>query len=234
MALADYQALVDSMVRAESAAIDATDRDQAIALAVQRYSQDVERRLVKDVAWTPSGYFGPLPEGWAPGCYLIGGEYPINQIPRSVVEISVYQAPDGQMLVAPQAIHTGELVRVTFAAPHVLEGVDPGAVDTIPLVHREAVASYAAHFLCKQLATKYSGERDSSISADRSDTESRARNYAARARDYRAGYFAVIGKVDPQADKGGGAAATLGQEAAAAIGTLPGRRRSNLTHGSVL
>lgn len=230
MALADYQALVDSMVRAENGAIDATDRDQAIALAVQRYSQDVERRLVKDVAWSASGYFGPLPDGWVLGSYLVDGEYPIHQVPRSVVEIAVYLTPDSQMLVVPDAIHAGELVRVSFAAPHVLDD----AVDTIPLAHREAVASYAAHFLCKQLATKYSGERDSSMSADRSDTESRARNYAARARDYRAGYFAVIGKVDPQSDKGGGAAAALGQEPAAAIGALPGRRRSKLTHGAAL
>lgn len=234
MALADIQGLVDNLVRDESGATGPDVRDQAIALAVLRYSQDVERRATEDVAWSASGCFGTLPAGWVAGSYLIEAEYPVGQVPRSLVEMSIYQAPDGQLLAVPQAIHTGELVRVVFAVPHALTGEDDGALDTTAPEHREALASYAASLLCKQLATKYSGERDSSISADHSNTESRARNFAARARDYRAAYYAGIGKLDPQSDKGGSAAPGTGQAPAAAIGTLPGRSRNRLTAGAVL
>lgn len=233
MALADIQGLVDNLVRDESGATGSDARDQAIALAVLRYSQDVERRVAEDVAWSASGYFGTLPAGWVAGSYLIEAEYPVGQVPRSLVEMSVYQAPDGQLLAVPQAIHTGELVRVVFTVPHQLSGEGEEAVDTTAPKHREALASYAASLLCKQLATKYSGERDSSISADQSNTESRARNYAARARDYRAAYYAGIGKLDPQSDKGSAAAGT-GQEPASSVGTLPGRNRSQLTYGATL
>lgn len=232
MALSDYQALVSRLVRDESSAILDADRDQAIALAVLRYSQDVERLLIADVVWTPSGYFGPLPAGWVAGSYLVEAEYPIGRVPRSVVEMALYQAPDGQLLVVQEPIPTGNLVRVVFAVPHELSGSGGSAVDTIVTEHMEAVASYAAQILCKQLATKYSGERDASISADQSNTDSRSRNYAARARDYRAAYYAGIGKLDPQADKG--ASAAPGQEPSAAIGSLPGRGRSHLTYGAAL
>lgn len=65
--------------------------------------------------------------------------------------------------------------------------------------------------LCQQLAAYYSAERETSISADGSNTESRARNYAYRAKDYRAAYFAGIGKADPvaQAASGGAGAPRL-------------------------
>ncbi|HSV78902.1 MAG TPA: hypothetical protein VLK85_06805, partial [Ramlibacter sp.] len=82
----------------------------------------------------------------------------------------------------------------------------------------------------KQLATLFSGERDATINADQSNTESRARNFAFRSKDYRAAYYAGIGKADPQGDKSGG---TSG-EPAASVSAWPGRTRNSLTRGSYL
>jgi hypothetical protein len=69
--------------------------------------------------------------------------------------------------------------------------------DSIPQRHRLAVASFAAHLLCQQLATRFAGDRETTLGSDMSRTESRSRNYAARAKDYRAAYFAGIGQLDP-------------------------------------
>ncbi len=228
MALADYQQLVDSLVRDASGTLTAVDRDRAIELARLRYSADAERTLTQDVTWTAAGYFGPMPAGWVAGAYLLGAEYPIGEQPPASVEMSVYLQP-GQVenLMTPDALVAGAVVRVTFAAPHQLTG-SPTPADTIPARHMEAVASYAAHVLCKQLATHYSGERETSINADASNTESRARNYAARAKDYRAAYYAGIGKADPQGAGGSGGAGGGGSsgEPSASVSSWAGRRRN--------
>lgn len=231
MALADYQALVRQLVRDESGTLlQPGDFDQAIELARLRYSQDCPLRLVEDVTWPAAGAFAPTPEGWEQGqSSLVRAEHPVGQVPPSVIDLSVYVQPGGvQQLCVPDPLQAGQVVRVTFARPHQLDGSGV----TVPAEHQEALASYAAHILCKQLAAHYSGERDASIGADGSNTESRSRNYALRARDYRASYYAGIGRIDPQADKSGGLPVQAAQPASS-IGALPCRGRSGLTRGAV-
>ncbi len=224
MALADFETLIASMVPADGAYGD-PERDTALQIAVLRYSQDVPRTVVNDVLWAATGYEGPLPADWIDGCELIAGEYPIGLRPPEALDVSIYVAPGPvQSLLAAESLPAGAEARITFSAPHQLVG-GGAPLDTIPLGHREAVASYAAFQLCRQIATKFGHERDTVISADRSDTESRARNFAARARDYRAGYFAGIGKADPQAGNGG----TSSAEAAGAVVSWPSRSRGSLT-----
>lgn len=224
MALADFETLIASMVPADGAYGD-PERDAALEIAVLRYSQDVPRTVVNDVTWAAPGYEGPLPADWIDGCELISAEYPIGSHPPDILDVTIYVAPGlVQTLMSADSLPAGAEARITFSAPHQLVGGGT-PLDTIPLGHREAVASYAAFQLCRQIATKYGHERDTVISADRSDTESRARNFAARARDYRAGYFAGIGKADPQGN-GGGAS---GAEAAGAVVSWPGRSRGSLT-----
>lgn len=234
MPLADYQTLVTQMVRDQSGTVATTDRDAAIESARLRYSQDAERTLVQDVVWAADGYFGPLPTGWAAGSYLLGAEYPIGQQPLASIELAIYiDGAGAQKLATTAALTAGSTVRVSFAAPHELTA-GPPAADTIPLAHREAVASYAAHVLFKQLAAYYSGERESSINADASNTDSRSRNYAARAREARAAYYAGIGKADPLADQGGSSnAAGRGGEPAASTSSWAGRSRANLRTNDV-
>jgi hypothetical protein len=227
MALADYQQLVESMVRDQSDAITPADRDRAIELARLRYSQDAERTLTEDVTWLAAGFVGPLPTGWVAGAYVLDAEYPIGEQPPTMIELAVYQDPTQQQLAVTEALAVGKVVRVRFAAPHVLVG-GGSPQDTIPAVHREAVASYAAHLLCKQLATYYAGSRESSIGADSSATDTRASNYRASAKTWRAGYFSGIGKADPEgAAAGGGGTVGVGQPAAS-VGAWPGRRRAGL------
>ncbi len=227
MAFADYQTLVDKMVRAQGTDVIATtDRDSAIELARKRYSADCERDLVEDVTWLEDGYFGPLPASWAAGAYLKQVEFPIGDQPTRLIEVAIGATPDEQTLVAEDALQAGDIVRVTFAAPHQLNGGDTPA-DTVPAHHQEAVASYAASLLCGQLAAHFSGERETPTGSDFSNTESRSRNYAARAKEYRAAYYAGIGKADPRLAKADGGAAS---EATASVSSWSGRPRSNLVH----
>lgn len=221
--LADYQQLVDSLVRDQSATLTAQDRDRAIDLARARYSADAERTLVEDIVWGTAGYLGPLPSQWATGAYVLEAESPIGEQPRAIIELATYITPTVVKLAVVEPLGAADVVRLTYAAPHVLTDT----VDTVPAEHREALASYAAHVLCKQLATHYSGERETSINADQSNTDSRARNYAMRAKDYRAAYYAGIGKADPQAASSGSSGAGAGASTpAASVGSWAGRKRT--------
>jgi hypothetical protein len=230
MALADYQSLVNKMVRDSSDTITAADRDQAIELARLRYSVDAERKMTEDVVWLADGHLGPLPANWVLGSYLVTGEFPIGQQPPSLIELSVYVTPTGEQLMVEDALAAGDTLRVQYAAPHLLTAGNAPA-DTIPPAHREAVASYAAAVLCKQLASYYSGQRETAMNADASNTDSRSRNYAARAKEYRAAYFAGIGRADPQSDKGG--AGSVAGAPAASVSSWEGRRKTNLTRISL-
>lgn len=229
VALADYQTLVDSLVRDASGTLTSMDRDRAIELARLRISADAPRELVKDVTWVADGYFGPLPDGWADGAWIKSAEYPVGRQPLELVELAVYADGAAQQLMAGDTLPAGSVVRVVFSAPHLLST----GVDTIPAECREAVGSYAAYLLCRQLATHYSGERDASIGADASNTESRARNYAARAKEYRAAYYAGIGKADPQLMSAGGSSGTgSGGAPAASTSGWDGRTRAGLRNNS--
>jgi hypothetical protein len=232
MPLADYQQLVDSMVRDQSSAIKPADRDRAIGLALVRYSTDCERVLTEDLTWSAPGFLGPIPEGWTDGAWLHSAEYPIGLQPPAMIDLAYYvEAPDVQRLASQEALPSGAVVRVSFAAPHVLAG-GAAPADTVPVAHKEALASYAAMILCRQLSTYFSGQREAAMGSDKSDTDTRARNFAQRAKEYRAAYYSGIGKADPQADKGG-ASAPVG-DPAASVSSWAGRPRSNLTRGALL
>lgn len=222
MALTDYQQLVDSMVRDQSSHLSTGDRDEAIALAVLRYGADAPRELLEDVTWPAAGYTAPLPVGWVQGSYITSAEYPIGEQPVATIDLVAYRTPSGEELMSADAMPLGAVVRIGYSVPHALGGAN----DTIPSVHREALASYAAHLLCKQLAAYHSSDRDSSINADSSNSDSRARNWAARSREYRAAYYAGIGRVDPQASADVQNQQSKAMGPAASASAWPGRVRS--------
>nr|WP_315237713.1 hypothetical protein [uncultured Albidiferax sp.] len=217
------------MVRDQSGTITSEDRDRAIELARLRYSGDSERQLTGDVTWLYDGVVGPMPAAWTDGAYLLDWEWPVGTPQPNGLELVVYVTPTDVQLMADTALRVGDVVRLRFGVLHTL-----GAEDTIPARHREAVASYAAHVLCKQLATHYSGERETSIGADGSNTDSRARNYAARTKEYRAAYFGGLGIADPQAGAtGAGGGSAFMAVPAASVTSWPGRSRYSLTRGSL-
>ena len=219
MALADFPSLVARLVRAPSDLVTPDDIDRAIASAVRQYSQDRPRTLVRDTTWTDAGHYGPLPPDMDVESRVLQAECPIGDDPPSLRQVAIALRPgDLVELVCDDSLAAGSAMRVEFTAAHVLDA----DTDTVPPAHRDVVGSWAAHLLCRELAAHFSGERESSIGADRSDTESRARNYAARSKEYRAAYFAGLGLVDPTMAGAGNGSAAAG---AGAVVSWPGRPR---------
>ena len=218
MALTDYQSLVARLVRAPADLITTPDIARVIASAVRQYSLDRPRTLVRDTTWAQAGHYGPLPADMDASSRVLEAESPIGSVPRHlrIVAIAV-EPPEELSLLCTDSLAAGDVMRVEFTAAHVLDA----ETDTVPAEHRDALGSWAAHLLCRELATYFSGERESSIGADGSNTESRARNYAARAKEYRAAYFNSLGLVDPAA-AGSGAVPPAG---ASAVATWPARLR---------
>jgi len=201
MSLADhYQPLVTRLVRDDVARISEDDRDNAIALAVERYNQDRPRLAVEDVTSDGTRLLA-LPAAWETDFSALASlEYPLGDVPPTLLEgFELYRTPSETKVLLRSAPASGAAVRATFTVRHLLTF----AADTIPAQHREAVSSYAAAVLCEQLATFYSGDTDSTIAADSVEHRSKAQAFAARARGLRQRYHDALG-LDPKRNTAAG------------------------------
>lgn len=194
MALSDFQNLLDNLAKDDAGRLDVDDRDSAIALAVMRYSKDRPRAVVEDVT-ASGGHYLNLPVGWdAESSTVQAVEYPIGDVPPNYMNGSwLYHSPNGMLIGVPVVLYAGEQVRLTYSAPHVLDGT----TDTLPARDREAVVSYAAAILFDQLAALYSGDSDSTIQADAVNHGDKSSRFASRANKLRQRYFDELG-IDPK------------------------------------
>lgn len=196
MPLADYQTLVDKLVRDETGKVATTDRDEAIARAVARYSQDRPREKVEDVVAAGTNYLA-LPSGWqADFSALRSVEYPIGETPPSFLgqdEIGFYRTPSALQIMLADAPANAANVRLNYTIRHQVDGSN----DTIRSDDREPVCAYAAAILLDQLASLFAGDNNPTIQADNVDHNSKGREYAARASSLRKRYFDTLG-IDPK------------------------------------
>lgn len=226
MSLAYIQALIDDLARDQGDVLSAESRARALEAARLQYSVDRPRVVVEDIAWG-AGSLAPVPTSWTESVWIKSAEYPIGRDPASLIDVAPYRSPEGWHLLAAYPVQSGDLVRVTFAADHQLTA----SVDTIPVVHRLAVAQYAAHLLCHQLATYYSAQRESMLGSDASVTETRAREFSARSKELRSAYYVGVGMADPYKAAAGGAAAGAPGSAAAGVVSWPSNNpRHRLVH----
>lgn len=223
MSLAYIQALIDDLARDQGEVLSADARTRALEAARLQYSVDRPRVLVEDIAWA-SGNLAPVPSIWTESVWIKSAEYPIGREPASLIDVAPYRSPEGWHLLAATPVQAGDLVRVTFMADHQLTEL----VDTIPVVHRLAVAQYAAHLLCHQLATYYSAQRETMLGSDASVTETRAREFAARSKELRTAYYIGVGLADPFKASGGSSAA--GSAAAGVVSWPSNNPRHRLVH----
>ena len=194
--LADYQTLTDKLVRDDSGKLAPADRDEAIARAVARYSQDRPREKVEDVAADGTNYLA-LPAGWqADFSGLRSVEHPIGENPPSFLErdrIGFYHTPTALQIMLPDPIAASASVRLNYTIRHQVEA----ATDTIRADDREPVCAYAAAILLDQLAALFAGDNSTTIQADNVDHNSKGREYAARATALRSRYFDTLG-IEPK------------------------------------
>jgi hypothetical protein len=195
MALSDVQALIDGMVRDGSGKIAEADRDQAIGLAVARFSQDRPRSGVEDVV-AAAGRFQDLPAGWVPGFSEVREiETPPEADPPSFLaagDWAIEETASGPRLRLAEGLVAGTVLRIRYTLPHTLDA----DTDTLPTMAREAVAVLAAAHLLDSLAAATAGDGESTIASDSVDHGSRSDQYAARARELRRRYFALTGVSD--------------------------------------
>ena len=212
MPLADFQELVDDLVRDDSGRIDVADRDGAIARAVERYSLDRPQTAVEDVTAASGGQVLALPTGWQDEfSELASLEYPIGEIPPCFVEQTdfwLYQSPTGFEIQLRESLQVGAVVRTAFTQRHILTAV----TDTIRPEDLEAVSSWAAALLLDMLAGFATGNTDSTIQADNVDHGSKAAEYAKRAAALRRGYYGALG-IDPKRNVAAGAVTDLDMHA---------------------
>lgn len=200
MSLAAFQQLVDDLVRDKDQVIASGSRDAALQAAIARYSIDAPRSVVEDVT-SAGGQIVPLPQAWAHDWSALQQiEFPIGTIPPSLINTNsclVYRGPAGDELRSLFTQLAGDVLRLTYTAPHELTGL----VDTVPEKHHHAVASLAAADLCGQLASHYATEGSPTIGADTTDHQSKSERFSRRARDLRAAYTAVVGAAPSQRNR---------------------------------
>lgn len=192
MSLADYQQLVDDLVRDRDQVIDVGQRDDAIAGAVMRYSLDAPAPLIADVLSVNGGQRLPVPAGWVAHSQLRSLEHPVGQTPPSFIGlngVSLYHGLTGPEIVLLVSLLANDVVRVSYTGAHVLDAHN----DSIPLHHRRAVACLAAADVCGQLSAWYATEGAPTLQADTVDHQGKTERYRTRARDLAAEYTRIVG-----------------------------------------
>jgi hypothetical protein len=207
MPLAEYQSLVIALVRDTSEVITDADRDNAIALAVTRYSEDKPRTVKADITSDGTNFLA-LPEAWDDSfSRIVKIEYPIGKAPPVYLtedSFDLYDGLDTTQLMLINALPSGQVARMSLTARHLLDD----ETDTITGKDKEAVVNWAAGILLQQLANYYSGTGNSTIQADTVDWQTRGAEFANRAKACRQFYFDQLG-VDPKKNRAAGAVASF-------------------------
>jgi hypothetical protein len=219
MTLAAKQQLVTNLVRDDNAKVSVTQRDEAIALAVRRYSADRPKTKVEDVLCAAGGNLLANPASWQVDFSRAASlEYPIGDVPPALIANDRwrrYAAPGGEQFQLDDRLPVNATVRVTYGILHTLTS----GVDTIPDADEEAFARLAASILCDELAAYSSNRSESTIQADTVNNESQAREYRAQAKVYLQQYLNRIG---------------VDEKRAVAAGVVVPLRRTNSLGGSRL
>lgn len=220
----DYLTALGSLVGG-SLPLGETDKIFSINKAVKKYSADSPRRVPEDV--TGDGGFDYAVSGlaaWADKFSVIKTvEYPVDDTSEQAGILAddawmMYDKPAGTYLrLLENKPAATESMRITYTALHVCDDTQC----TIPDIDTEAVQMLAAAGFCDMLATYYAQTQDSTIQADSVDHKSKASEYAARARAYRAEYHKHMGI---QENSVGAASVTRDQDA------KPSWRNDHLTH----
>lgn len=200
MALADFQSIVDNLVPDPGTLLAAGSRDQAIDLAVLRYSTDRPRPAIEEIA-APGGEFLDLPPGWQVDFSLLTEARNSSGI-ELCAELDLTLTGVRIRLTLP--LVAGAMAEILYTIRHELDA----GQDTVPVQDREAVCYWASSVLLEQMATLYAGHKQPTVQADSVDFDNKSRDMAARARRLRDQYLNHLG-IDPKKNAASGALVNL-------------------------
>lgn len=208
-----FESLMASLVRDDDNRLSPGDVSTAAALVIKRYNTDRPRELTQDVL-VGEGMVVQTPEHWVnKRSRIVHIEAPIGRNPPSFVTedyFYVYDLPDGdvELRLLAGVVSAGQLVRVRYTSSHT-------STLTFDESDCEALACLGAAILCDQLAALYGHDTDVSVAADSVQHNDKGRQFAARARDYRARYESKFGR-------------PTSTTAASAIATIPSPSRTRM------
>jgi hypothetical protein len=221
----DYITAIGNLVGGELPLGEA-EKIFAINKAVKTYSGYKPRIVIEDEAGDGGfDYALTLLLDWIDGFSAIKTvEYPVDDTVSEAQildsdEWAIYEKPAGKYLrfLTEEPLAT-ESMRIDYTSLQTC--TDESC--TIPAIDEEAVQMLAASVFCDMLATYYAQTQDSTIQADSVDHKSKASEYAAKARVYRANYYSHIGLKEGDVLPAG---ATKGQKSTGSWGT------EKATHG---
>lgn len=229
MSIEFYQRLVADLVRDDAQKVTPEQIDVAIGQAAARLSNDLPRTQMAEQT-NVSGQLLSTPSLWVVGgSRVVDIEHPVGSVPRALIEssrIALIDQLDGtQKIGLTDALSAASTVRITYTAPHVIDG----QTDSVPDDRRWGVATLAASILCGQLASLYANQSDSTIAADAVEHKSKSELYAARERKYFEQAFISWGLPVPTAKGDGGAAS--GGEASGTVVSFGSRRGTREQRG---
>lgn len=154
------------------------EMEQSIREALSRYSKDVPREIVADVAGDGATYDLALPATWSDGfSRVVRVEYPAGERiatyldPRDYTIYRTSSAVNLRLLSSTPG--TGQSTRVTFTALHTLDDLDSATVTTIPDYHTFPFVNLAASRCLLKLAPRFTHEQETTLNADAVDRNSK-------------------------------------------------------------
>lgn len=155
------------------------EMESAIREAMERYSVDVPREVVTDIAGDGSTYDLTLPATYLDTTSrIVSVEYPAGERTPAYVdanEWTIYRTSSTVRLrllsITPS---TGQTARVTYTAAHTLTDLDSAAATTIPTLHTHAIVNLCAAGCLYRMAHRFLHEQETTLNADVTDRQGKA------------------------------------------------------------
>lgn len=188
LTLADVLTRAPLLVQDHAPTLDVTpDKQEAIRQALAQYSIDAPRSIVADLTGDGSTYDFDAPADYIDGESRIEAiEYPAGEqspVYLNPARYGIYRTSAATKIrFVDLTPATGETARVTFTAPHTLDGLDGADETTIPSRHDEAFVTLAAAQMMFLLAARFLHEQENTIGADTVDRRSKSEEASRQAR----------------------------------------------------
>jgi hypothetical protein len=196
LSLADIQIQVATWIQDTAKKLSSTDRDRAIAAAVETYSRHRPRVKIATLTGDGVAFDFAVPSDWMNGISsIISIENPVDeQVPEFLDESAYTVRLDPatslyKIRFLAEVLDNGEKAYLAYGIGHVLTT----AIDTIPPGDRLAVIKLAAAGCATQLAALYAQTSDPTFGADTVNYRTKSQDYLALAKALEAAYRAHVG-----------------------------------------